>query len=130
MGHGFSGVWEVTYSMVSEAMGPWGAEGHINMANLYLNGERISESHYLTYGQGDVGSLGSRTLYMRLGEGDEVTLSVGLIFVFLTCTVLYSTVQYSIVYTHLVQVTLRSRTVSSLRYVSLCLHLAQYDSFP
>ena len=94
VGHGFSGVWEVTYSLVSEAMGPWGAEGHINMANLYLNGERISESHYLTYGQGDVGSLGSRTLYMRLGEGDEVTLSVGLISIFLTCTVQYSTVQY------------------------------------
>ena len=85
MGHGFSGVWAVTYSMVSEAMGPWGAEGHINMANLYLNGERISESHYLTYGQGYLGYgyLGSRTLYMRLGEGDEVTLSVELIFIFL-----------------------------------------------
>ena len=72
MGRGFSGVWTVTYSIVSTQ-----DYGDTNQAYLYVNGEQMQESYYGTYydgSEGGVSSLGSRTLYMRLESGDTITL--------------------------------------------------------
>ena len=91
---GLSGVWSVSYSLMSQVSG-----GEINQVNLYLNGLRISESYQLSSynGQEDMVSMGSRNLYMRLVEGDEVTL--------------------------------RTRMVGILRYVTICFQLVKYDGF-
>ena len=74
VGRGFSGVWSVTYSIQS-----WQYSGEVNHAWLFINGEQISESEHYTY-NGDMAgddSLGSRTLYMRLESGDQVSLRTG-----------------------------------------------------
>ena len=73
---GFSGVWAVTYSIQS-----WQYSGEYNQAWLFINGEQISESEHYQY-NGDMAgddSLGSRTLYMRLESGDNLTLKTGTI---------------------------------------------------
>merc|ERR1712064_20432 len=71
VGRGFSGVWSITFSIYSYSKDVQG-----NDVFLYLNGLRIEESRYYTYNDnsGYVGSQGGRTLYMRLEEGDQVTL--------------------------------------------------------
>ena len=54
--------------------------GQHNQANLYINGEKIEESfHNAYYGgsEGAVGSVGSRSLYMRLESGDTISLRTG-----------------------------------------------------
>ena len=74
LGHGFSGVWAITYSFSA-----WQYSGQYNQAWIFINGEQISESEHYTY-NGDMAgddSLGSRTLYMRLEAGDAVTLRTG-----------------------------------------------------
>ena len=90
VGQGFSGVWEVTYGMTSWL--------ETNSAHLYLNGERIDESKFITSyagSQGIVRSLGSRSLYMRLESGDTISL--------------------------------RTVRVNYLQDITLCLQLAQSD---
>merc|ERR1711974_42538 len=75
VGHGFSGVWTVSYSIRSRQY-----SGEYNDAWLYVNGERIEESRHLTAydgSEGRVNSLGSRSLYMRLEAGDTISLRTG-----------------------------------------------------
>ena len=75
VGHGFSGVWEVTYSIRSDQH-----NGENNDAWISINGEQIEESiHHTSYGgsEGYVFSLGSRSLYMRLESGDTISLRTG-----------------------------------------------------
>ena len=50
-----------------------------NKAWIYLNNVKIEESQHNAnnYNSGNVYSLGSRTLHMRLEEGDQVTLRTG-----------------------------------------------------
>jgi len=72
VGQGYAGVWELSYSM-----GSWQDNGEYNQAWLYINGVRIEESYHRTYydgSEGRVGSLGSRSLYMRLESGDTISL--------------------------------------------------------
>lgn len=71
VGRGFSGVWSITFSTFS-----YSRNTNRNNVFLYLNGQRIDESEYFAYNEnsGLVGSFGGRTLYMRLEEGDQVTL--------------------------------------------------------
>ena len=72
VGHGFSGVWTVSYTMRS-----YQDSGEENQAWLYINGEQIEESiHRTGYydSEGWVNSLGSRSLYMRLEAGDTISL--------------------------------------------------------
>ena len=75
VGQGYSGVWEVTYTITSNQQ-----SGETNQADLYINGRKIEESHHGTRykdSQGEVLSLGSRSLYLRLEAGDTVTLRTG-----------------------------------------------------
>ena len=75
VGHGFSGVWTVSYSIVSSE-----DSGETNQAYIYINGEQIHESYYGAYytdSEGHVSSLGSRSLYMRLEAGDTISLRTG-----------------------------------------------------
>merc|ERR1712038_2161505 len=75
VGHGFSGVWAVTYSLQSNQH-----SGETNQADLSLNGEKIEESHHGTRydrSEGEVLSHGSRTLYMRPEAGDTLSLRAG-----------------------------------------------------
>jgi len=75
VGQGYSGVWEVTYTIRS-----WQFSGQTNQASLYINGEQIEESYHQTYyggSDGWVGSVGSRSLYMRLESGDTISLRTG-----------------------------------------------------
>ena len=54
----------------------------VTFAYLYKNEEEITESQHYTYllkSNGNVGSLGSRTLYMRLDAGDQVSLRTGVV---------------------------------------------------
>merc|ERR1712110_1170980 len=44
VGQGYSGVWEVTYSVRS-----WQGSGQANQASLYINGEQIEESRHNTF---------------------------------------------------------------------------------
>merc|ERR1719461_1556487 len=72
---GHSGVWEVTFSMH-----PWLNSDEEIEAYLYINGRKLTESQYdTTYynSEGWVGSLGSRTLFIKLNKGDKVTLRTG-----------------------------------------------------
>ena len=69
---GHSGVWQVTFAMVSRNDISTGI-----YANLYINGGQLTESLYWTwYGNsgGEVASTGSRTLFIKLTKGDKVTL--------------------------------------------------------
>ena len=69
---GHSGVWEVTFAMKST-----NDSGETISAYLYINGSKLTESQYWTYyskSEGWVGSLGSRTLFIKLNKGDKVTL--------------------------------------------------------
>ena len=69
---GKSGVWEVTFSMVSP-----NASGQGIYSFLFINGRKLTESEYGTSyhnSKGWVKSLGSRTLFMELNQGDKVTL--------------------------------------------------------
>ena len=75
MGQGYSGVWEISYSMQSVQF-----SGEKNWAWPYINGQRIVESRYSTYyrgSEGNVASLGSRSFYMRLQSGDTLSLRTG-----------------------------------------------------
>ena len=96
VGQGYAGTWEISYSMRSNQN-----SGEYNMAWLYINGEQIEESFYLTSyydSEGRVYSLGSRSLYMRLESGDTITLRTGII-------------RY-------------------LDFITLCFNLAQFDYVP
>merc|ERR1711997_1274355 len=98
VGRGFSGVWSVIYSIQSNQK-----SGETNQADLYINGEKIAESHHGTrYNSGSAGevlSLGSRTLYLRLEAGDTISLRTGTVG-------------------------------EGLWQITLCLSLAQFDSLP
>ena len=75
MGQGYSGVWQITHTIRSLQY-----SGDYNQAWLYINGEQIRESYHWTYyggSEGWVGSLGSRSLYMRLESGDTISLRTG-----------------------------------------------------
>jgi len=75
VGHGFSGVWEVSYTIKSTQF-----SGEENQAWLYINGEQIEESYHYTYYSGSEGAvtgMGSRSLYMRLESGDTISLRTG-----------------------------------------------------
>ena len=73
VGDGLSGVWAITYSLISAK-----DSGEGDLAYLYINGEQIDESVHTTYYNSSEGgvaeSLGSRSLYMRLEAGDTVSL--------------------------------------------------------
>ena len=72
---GKSGVWEVTFSMVAP-----NASGQGIYSFLFINGRKLTESEYGTSyhnSKGWVKSLGSRTLFMNLNQGDKVTLQTG-----------------------------------------------------
>merc|ERR1711936_853812 len=69
---GHSGVWEVTYSMLST-----NDSGEQIFAVLNINGRELRESEYRTgykNSEGWVYSLGSRILFIKLNRGDKVTL--------------------------------------------------------
>ena len=75
VGQGFSGVWQISYSIKSLQY-----SGDYNQAWLTINGEHIEESYHDTYygnSEGYVNSLGSRSLYMRLEAGDTISLKTG-----------------------------------------------------
>ena len=75
VGDGLSGVWAVTYTIKSRQ-----DSGERNQAWLFLNGEKIEESNHRTYytgSDGRVGSLGSRSLYIRLETDDTIDLRTG-----------------------------------------------------
>jgi len=92
VGHGFSGVYSVTYCIDSRQY----SGTPDNYAWIYLNGVRIEESVHNTYNynSGNVGSLGSRTLHMRLEEGDQVTLRTGEINRLYSITVCFELSQF------------------------------------
>ena len=95
VGHGFSGVWTVSYSMRS-----YQSSGEYNYAWLYINGEQIEESEHVTYysgSEGWVGSLGSRSLYMRLEAGDTISLRTGLIEELAKITLCFELAQFDLV---------------------------------
>ena len=75
---GHSGVWEVNFAMKSKfAMLSTNDSEEQILAYLYINGSPLTEFKYLTYykrSKGEVGSLGSRTLFIKLNKGDKVTL--------------------------------------------------------
>ena len=76
---GYPGIWSITFTMRSFKP----KTGVRNMAWLYLNGEKIEETLHLTYysgSKGYVGSQGSRTIFLQLNQGDEVTLRTGEIY--------------------------------------------------
>ena len=78
VGDGLSGVWAVTYSIRSRQ----DSGGDQNWAWLYKNDEPIKESfHFTRYSgsEGQVESLGSRSLYKRLEAGDTISLRTGTI---------------------------------------------------
>ena len=75
VGKRLSGVWAVTYSIKSLQN-----SGEYNQVWLTINGEQRVESGQRTYyggPAGSVGSLGSRSLYLRLEAGDTVSLRTG-----------------------------------------------------
>ena len=73
----YSGVWTVSYSISSSQRS--GSGTYHNDLYLYLNGQRIEESRHSTYNYNSdhVGSLGGRTLHLRLEDGDTVTVLAG-----------------------------------------------------
>ena len=90
VGHGFSGVWTVSYSITSVS-----TSESANQAWIYLNGEKIEESRHLTYITAwTVQSLGARTLYMRLEEGDTVTLRTEAVLSLYDVTLCFQLAQY------------------------------------
>ena len=92
VGHGFSGVWAVSYSIRS-----WQHSGDGNQAWLYINGEQLEESYHTTYyaySEGYVGSLGSRSLYMRLEAGDTISLRAGSIYELYYITLCFELAQF------------------------------------
>ena len=92
VGSGFSGVWAVTYSMMSNQN-----SGDINLAWLYINGEKFEESVLNTYyngSEGHVESLGSRTLYIRLEAGDTLSLRTGSIWYLYQISLCFQLVQF------------------------------------
>merc|ERR1712119_221696 len=101
VGQGYSGIWEVTYSVRS-----FQYSGEANQAWLTINGattgQEIWESvHETSYGGADgwVASLGSRSLYMRLESGDTISIKTG-------------------------------NVGHGLEHITLCFQLAQSDSLP
>jgi len=75
VGQGYAGTWEISYSIRSTQ---YSGEGP--RAWLYINGEQIAESYHSTGysgSEGQVSSLGSRSLYMRLESGDTISLRTG-----------------------------------------------------
>ena len=75
VGYGYSGVWEVSYSIRCHQ-----DSGEENSVWLYLNEEQIEESYLNAYydrSEGWVGSLSSRSLFMRLESGDTITFRTG-----------------------------------------------------
>ena len=75
VGQGYAGVWGISFSIQSNQN-----PGQRNQADLYINGRKIDESHHGTSydnSGGNVVSLGSRSLYMRLESGDTITLRTG-----------------------------------------------------
>merc|ERR1711953_1031653 len=92
VGHGYAGVWEINYTMVSDQH-----SGEDNKAWLYINGEQIEESYHGTYYSGSgghVNSLGSRSLYMRLESGDTITLRTGEVHNLYTITLCFNLAQF------------------------------------
>ena len=90
VGHGFSGVWTVSYSIASVS-----TSESANQVWIYLNGEKIEESRHLTYITAwTVQSLGARTLYMRLEEGDTVTLRTEAVLSLHDVTLCFQLAQY------------------------------------
>ena len=54
--------------------------GETNQADLFINGEMLVGSHHGTRydrSEGEVLSLGSRSLYVRLEAGDTISLRTG-----------------------------------------------------
>merc|ERR1711936_193394 len=73
---GHSGIWEVTYSIDS-----YKDSGEYIWAYLYINGRELRESQYYTgywNSEGNVRSLGSKTLFIKLNKGDKVTLQTSI----------------------------------------------------
>ena len=77
VGQGFSGAWELSYTIRSFQNAP----AEHNQAWLYINGRKIEESVHCTGWNsgtyGTVQSQGSRSLYMRLESGDTISLRTG-----------------------------------------------------
>ena len=74
--------------------------GEENQAWLFINGEQIEESvHWPYYGGsgGWVGSLGSRSLYMRLESGDTISLRTGIIRELFDITLCFELAQFDYV---------------------------------
>ena len=95
VGHGFSGVWAITYTIKSTQV-----SGDLNYAWLTINGEHIEEStHYTNYGNSEeyVNSLGSRSLYMRLQSGDTISLRAGASHYFYQITLCFELAQFDYV---------------------------------
>ena len=91
VGSGYSGIWSVSYTVASSQR-----DGDVNYAYLYLNGQRLAESRYWSYyrdSDGSVSSLGSRTLYMRLKAGDEITLRAESIYALYYITLCFQLAQ-------------------------------------
>ena len=90
VGHGFSGVWTVSYSITS-----FSTNESANQAWIYLNGEKIEEScHHTFVTAWTVQSLGARTVYMRLEEGDTVTLRTEAVLSLHDVTLCFQLAQY------------------------------------
>ena len=92
VGDGLSGVWAVTYSIRSRQ-----DSGEQNWAWLYKNAEPIKESFHFTYytgSDGQVESLGSRSLYMRLESGDTISLRTGTIRELFDITLCFELAQF------------------------------------
>lgn len=76
---GFSGIWSVTFTVRSFKPK---TEAN-NTVWLDLNGEKVEETLLLTYylgPEGYVGSQESRTIYLQLDKGDEVSLKTGEVY--------------------------------------------------
>ena len=97
---GFSGVYTITYSLMSNQKGGLFSlynEVYLYLNNsIYLNNGKIEESFHKTsnLNSNAVFSLGSRTLYMRLEEGDQVTLRTGKIYELAYITVCFELSQF------------------------------------
>ena len=92
VGHGFSGVWTVSWSFKS-----FQKNGNTkSTVFLYLNGQEIEESHHGTYNSnsGEVATMGGKTLHLRLEEGDEVTLRTVTIYRLEFLTICFELAQF------------------------------------
>ena len=91
---GHSGTWAISSSIMSTQY-----SGDVNQVWIFKNQQKIGESEHYSYyvnsGQlGYVKSMGSRTLYLYLEKGDQVSLRAGSVYYLEDITVCFQYLKY------------------------------------